>query len=185
MRSMTKFLRCGFLCLVLRPLVVLGQEPIYKAELYGGIGYGKFFDDEGSLGSGPTYKAGVGRRVSNRLAVRAEILGIHHTRGDYFHVAGNSLFVLGNAVYFFSKSRVQPYVLAGIGAHKTNYRYSWPGTANGEYRISKTGLAADFGAGVKLFLSRRWSLDPEFRVAVSRSYYSLANYLSANLTYHW
>ena len=93
MRSITPILRFCFLSLVLTPLAAFGQESAYKAELYGGIGHGKFYDDEGSLGAGPTYRAGVGMRVASRLAVRAEALGIHHTRGDYFHVTGNSLFV--------------------------------------------------------------------------------------------
>lgn len=185
MRSITSILGLCFMYLVLTPFIAFGQESTYKAELYGGIGYGKFYDDEGSLGRGPIYRAGVGVRVASRLALRAEALGIHHTRGDYFHVTGNSLFVFGNAVYFFPRSRVQPYLLAGIGGHRADYRYSWPGTSNGEYRISKSGLAVDFGAGVKLFLSPRWSLDPELRIACSRSYYSLFNYLSANLAYHW
>ena len=186
MKFIIRLLLTLTLALVLCPLTFFAQDYAYKGGAYGGVGGGGFFDDEGSLGRGLTYRTGVEWRPLSRLGVEAELLGIHHTRSDYFEVSGNALSLSGNAVYYFSRSRIQPYVLCGLGLIKADYRYSWPGTTNGEFHKSTTEPAFNFGLGIRLFVSRRWSLDPQFRLAVSSpSYYAIGNYFSTSLAYHW
>ena len=102
------------------------QDSTWKARVFGGAGFGRFFDDEGSLGQGATYRAGVEWRPLSRLGVQGELLGIHHTRRDRFQVNGDSAGFSGNAVLYFSRSRVQPYILGGLGVLKTSYTYGWP-----------------------------------------------------------
>jgi hypothetical protein len=162
------------------------QDSTWKARVFGGVGIGRFFDDEGSLGLGATYRAGAEWRPLSRLGVQGELLGIHHTRGDRFQVNGDSAGFSGNAVLYFSRSRVQPYILGGLGVLKTSYRYGWPEYSAERYSVRKTELSMNFGGGALLFLNRHWSLDPQVRVIVSNpSGYSLANFFSMSASYHW
>ncbi len=174
------------LTITLLPVVSFAQDGAYRAAVFCGAGYGTFFDDEGSLGSGPTYRAGAEWRVSRRLGLRGELLGIHHSRNDAFEVRGNAEHVLGNAVFYFSsRSNIQPYLTAGLGLQRVAHTYSWPGLPFGPYRTRRNDFAADFGIGMKVFVNRRWSLDPEFTTSVGRNYFALANYFSMKAAYHW
>jgi opacity protein-like surface antigen len=186
MKLMTRLFVAAALALVLCPLMSVAEDYSYRGRVFGGVGGGRFYDDEGSLGRGVTYRAGAEWRPLTRLGIEAELLGIHHTRHDYFQVRGNGLSISANALFYFSRSKVQPYVLGGIGMLKTDYRYSWPGTANGEFHRSETEPALNLGAGIRFFINRRWSLDPQIRTAVSSpSYYAIVNYFSMSLGYHW
>jgi opacity protein-like surface antigen len=145
-----------------------GQDYRYSGEVYGGAGCGKFYDDEGSLGTGPTYRAGAGWRLTRHLGIQGELVGIHHARRDNFRVQGNAWSAFGNVLYYFSTSKVQPYVLGGLGALNTTYHFSFPQVPGlPENSVSRTDLAIALGAGARVFLSRRWSLDPQFRLAGS------------------
>ncbi len=186
MKIRTRLLLSATLMLILCPLTSFAEDYLYKGRVYGGVGGGRFYDDEGSLGRGLTYRTGVEWRPLNCMGLEAELLGIHHTRSDAFQVRGNARALSANAVYYFSRSKAQPYVLGGFGLLKVDYRYSWPGTANGEFQKSKTEPALNFGVGVRLFISRRWSLDPQFRWAISApSAYAIGNYFSTSLAYQW
>ena len=186
MRLTTRLLVPAALFLVLGPLKSFAEDYSYRGSVFGGAGIGRFYDDEGSLGRGVTYRAGAEWRPLSRLGVEAELLGIHHSRNDAFQVRGNGLSLSANARFYFSRSKVQPYVLGGSGLLRTDYRYSWPGTVNGEFRRSKTEPALSLGAGIRFFINRRWSLDPQIRTAVSSpSYYAIVNYFSMSLGYHW
>jgi hypothetical protein len=167
------------------PLVVLGRDFGGKYGLQGGIGYGKFFDDEGSLGSGLTYRAGAEWRPFRKAGFEGELLGIQYARGDAFHVDGNAQFCFGNAIWYFSRSRFQPYLRTGIGAFKTGYTYSWPISMSPVYRVSKSGAAFNFGTGIRIFLNRHWSLNPDFRLIEARANYTMVSYVSMTAGYHW
>ena len=181
-------IRFGFslLFFALFPLMVLGQDFDYRGEVFGGAGYGKFYDDEGGLGTGLTYRTGISWRFLNHFGAGVELLGIRHTRKDSFHVQGDSLAFFGNAAYYFSRSKTQPYVLGGLGAQRADFTYSWPEMSCAEYQASKTELAYNVGVGIKFLLNRNWSFDPQFRWAFSTpSNYWLVSYLSVALAYHW
>ena len=171
--------------LALLPFRAAGQDYSYQAKIFGGVGIGKFFDDEGSLGKGATYRTGVEWRPLSRLGLQGELSGVHHTRGDAFNVNGNAVSFSGNVVYYFSRSRVQPYILAGIGVLKTSYNYGFPSIEARRFSVSKTEAEVNFGGGLQLFLNRRWSLDPQIRFAASIPNYALANYFSISAAYHW
>lgn len=171
------------LCLVLLPMTVLGQDFKYKWSVFGGLGIGKFYDDEGSLGKGLTYRAGVEWRPLGRVGFDAELLGSQFERSDYFNVRGNVQFVFANALYYFSRSRVQPYLKGGVGMYRTQYSYGWPVSSPAEYHASRSGAAVGVGAGVRFFPTRRWSINPDFRLLGGN--YSLINYFSVSAAYHW
>jgi hypothetical protein len=175
----------GLMMLLACPFLAHAQDYSYKGSAYGGLGYGRFYEDEGSLGSGLTYRAGAEWRPLRRGGFEAELFGIHFNRADYFHVEGNTQFVLANAAWYFSRSRVQPYIKAGIGAYRTNYSYSWPVTSGPTYQASHSGLAVDLGAGIRIFFNRHWSLNPDLRVIGSNNYYSLLGYFAMSAAYHW
>ena len=179
-------LALGIALLVLVSFPAMAQDYLYQARLFGGAGIGKFYDDEGSLGKGWTYRTGAEWRPLSRLGLQGELVGIHHTRGDYFNVRGDAAMFSGNAVYYFSRSRVQPYLLAGIGVLKTSYNYGWPAGDPRRYSVSKTETQLSLGGGMQVFLNRRWSLDPHLRLAASApSGYALVNYFSISAGYHW
>ena len=177
----------AMLACALFPWTAPGQDYSYKGRLYGGLGTGRFYDDEGSLGNGPTYRAGSEWRPLKHLGIGGELMGIHHRRRDYFHVQGNDVAFSVDAICYFSKSRLQPYVLGGIGILLPHYSYSWPGLPDaGSFKASKQDRAINLGAGAKFFINRRWSLDPEARLLLSSpNGYALVNYFSMAASYHW
>jgi opacity protein-like surface antigen len=172
------------LLLISCPLAAFGQDYVPKGSVDGGLAYGKFYDDEGSLGSGLSYRASAGWRPWGRFGFEGELLGIRFRRGDAFKVEGNAQLVFGNVIWHFSRSRVQPYIKGGVGALRTDYTYSWPGLPSPTFHKSKSGIAADLGAGVQFFLNRHWSMNPDFRLAAG-SEYIMTTYVSISLGYHW
>ncbi len=180
-----RFLVLIFLVLVLFPLTSLSQDFGYKGAAFGGAGYGRFAEDEGLLGTGLTYRAGAEWRFSRRGALEGELYGIHFTRKDYFRVNGDTQFVLANALFYFSRSNIQPYLKGGIGLHSSRYSFSWPSSSSTLYDRSTSGVAVGFGAGVKVFVNRRWSVNPDFRIIGAEGLYSLFGYFSVCAGYHW
>lgn len=175
----------SILFLMTFPLTGLAQDFTHTGSAYGGIGAGKFYDDEGSLGRGLTYRAGVEWRPISRIGLEADLLGIHFTRSDYFNVRGNTQYIFTNGIYYFSVSGTQPYIKGGIGLFRTAYSYSWPASSSQEFHASKTGIALDFGAGIRFFVNRRWSINPDLRLVGGASGYALVSYFSLSAAYHW
>ena len=58
---------------------VSGQE-FLKREVFGNIGVGKTYDDEGSLGKGINGGGGIGYRLTDRFGVEAEVNGFRTKR---------------------------------------------------------------------------------------------------------
>jgi hypothetical protein len=129
-----------------------------RAEVFGMIGIGKTYDDEGSLGSGPSGGGGVGYRLRKRLGVGAEINAFRSKRDfgsfqpPFEH---NGVHVMGNALAHFGPPRAQFYLLGGAGlAHLRNVGRD----------ISETKFGICFGVGMKIFASRRIYVRPDVRV---------------------
>lgn len=175
---------CVFSVFVLLPWTAWGQDYSFRA--YGGAGIGRYYEDEGSLGTAVSYRGGVEWRPWHRIGLEAEISGIHHSRDDRFHVRGNALSASGSALLYFSSSRVQPYIFGGLGFLRSDYDYGWPDIGLGNFHRRADELAVHFGGGAQFFINRRWSLDPEVRIAVSQpSWYGFVNYFSMSASYHW
>jgi len=162
-------LRSGALAILLTcgTALCFGQEFSYRGEMFGTVGVGKTYDDEGSLGSGFNGGGGIGYRMRPKFAVEFDFSAFRHERETSFGLllfSGSGIFATGNALYYFGSGsgRVQPYVIGGAGIlHKRNTS-SFEGQP--PLDISGTGFALNIGTGAKIFLAPRFSLRPEFRI---------------------
>ena len=149
------------------PATAFAQDYRAKYEVFGSAGYGVTYDDEGGVGGGLDIGAGFGVRATRKLGFEGSVNRISHLRE--FAVSGvrfdgTSVFACANALYHFSDSKVQPYVIGGIGVLHHQDRSSGFGLSGSP--LSASGFAYNFGAGVKVFLSKHVSLRPEFRVFI-------------------
>ena len=184
MRSVIRF-GLPILFFVVSPLASLAQDYAPKGSVGGGMGHGRFLDDEGTLGTGLLYRGAAEWRPISRLGLEAEIQGTSFQRGDNFHVNGDAHFVFANAIFYFSRSRVQPYIKGGAGFYRTRYTYSWPVSSPEEYHQARSAAAVNLGGGLRFFLNRHWSVTPDFRLAVGSGYHALISYPSITAAYHW
>jgi opacity protein-like surface antigen len=157
-----------FTLLFLAP-TVLAQDYTSRGEVFGSIGGGKTYDDEGSLGKGLDIGGGVGFRLTPRFGVEGQVNRIDYQR-DFdsgVRFEGTAVFTTANVVYHFSTSRAQPYVVGGVGFVHHENRSQFPGDDFLPKRTAN-GFATNFGAGVKIFLSKNFSLRPEVRVLIGK-----------------
>jgi hypothetical protein len=136
---------------------LIAQQP-GKTDVFGLIGLGKVYDDEGSLGSGLNLGGGVGYRLRKRLGVEAEVNGFRSER-DF--VSSLSPFrhsgfqVMGNALSHFGPPRAQFYILGGLGVM---------GVRNRRRDVADTLFGIGFGAGMKIFASEHIYIRPDLRI---------------------
>lgn len=133
-----------------------GQD-FLKKEVFGVIGIGKTYDDEGSLGAGVNVAGGFGYRLWSRFGVEAEV-NAFRTRRDfgsaYPPFRANGAHVMGSGLLYLSRGRGQAYLLLGGGLVRTHVNRS----AN--------GVGFNFGGGMKIFVKPHLSLRPELRIYV-------------------
>jgi opacity protein-like surface antigen len=155
----------NLLCFLLLAPTVLAQNYASRGEVFGSIGGGKTYDDEGSLGSGFDVGGGVGFRLTPRFGVEGQINRLDYKRdfSSGVRFEGTALFTTANVLYHFTTSQAQPYVIGGLGFVHHENRSRFPGDNSLPTRTSN-GFAKNFGAGVKIFLNKKFSLRPEFRV---------------------
>jgi opacity protein-like surface antigen len=137
--------------------VAAGQTR-YPNEIHAHAGGGWTYDDEGSIGTGVSVAGNLTRRLTSKVAVEGDVNYFRHKRELSFAVwKGTGVFATGNLLYHFTRSRVQPYVLAGIGLMVYNPDFA----AESD---NSTGWAWGFGFGIKGFITDRVSVRPEWRV---------------------
>jgi hypothetical protein len=140
---------------------VASAQTRYPNEIHAHVGGGWVYDDEGSLGTGVSIAANLARRLTSKVAVEGELNYFQHKRELSFATwRGSGAFATGNLVYHFSRSRFQPYVLAGIGLIVYSPDTGAPNTG------TSAGWTWGFGTGVKGFITERISIRPEWRVYV-------------------
>lgn len=162
---MSKKILTAFLLLL--PSTALSQDYRPKYEVFGTAGYGTTYDDEGGVGRGLDVGAGFGVRAIGKLGFEGSVNRIGHLRefaSSPVRFEGTGVFACANALYHFSDSKAQPYVIGGIGLLHHEDRSSGLGPPRPP--LSASGFAYNFGAGVKVFLNKHISLRPEFRVFV-------------------
>lgn len=154
-------------------------------EIFGGIGWGHLFRAEDrTFGDRPTIAVGVGVNLSRRVHIEFEVndtMGLTPepvrcgappgvtcvgTGRDGFRRAQ---IATGNVLYFFSDGRSQPYVTGGIGALWTKGVGSMTFAGRDPWRIVEQefrtrGLAWHVGTGVRIAVTRKLSLRPDFRL---------------------
>lgn len=150
-------------------LCLAGAAPIWcqdflKREVFGSIGIGKTYDDEGSLGQGLNGGGGFGYRLTHRFGVEAEV-NAFRTRRDFssafapFQASG--ALVLGNGLLYLNRGRGQVYLIGGAGLLHVRNRVRFGGVP-----LNRTdrGLAVGLGIGVKIFATKHFVLRPDARI---------------------
>jgi len=186
---MTRRLVLGLLAI--SGLNLAGAADSYlRNEVFGAVGIGQTYHDEGSLGSGINGGGGFGYRLSRRFGLEAEVNAFRTTR-DYsslyppFQASG--VHVMGNGLLYLNRGRAQSYLIFGAGLmHVSNST----GFAGAQPASSTNGFAAGFGAGIKIFVTEHLSLRPEFRIYAGNSRGAVEPPLgvlrfSMGIGYHW
>jgi hypothetical protein len=147
------------------------QVAANRAEVFAGAGAARMGGDEGSLGSGLYVLGGVGLRIAARTSVELDVMTAQHQR----NIAGGPLEgtaagVFGNAAYHFSEGRTQAFVMGSAGFLRTETTHTFPfGGTMATFRSEANGFAWGGGGGVKVFLTPRFSLRPQFRLVFSEA----------------
>lgn len=140
----------------------------YRAEAYGALGRSWIGDDEGSLGSGVSVTGTAGWRFTPRFGVEMNVDWYQHKREfTSATIEGNGVMVTGDFLYHFrGQSRVQPYVLFGGGlAHYVRESSFGPGPER-----SGNGGILNAATGLKIFVTDRWIIRPEWRIGLGRGF---------------
>lgn len=150
----------------------------YKREVYGSVGYGRFYHGDNFWGGGLEIGAGAGIRPFSG-ALRGVGLEVQLLRSGHFvrtsgahSKEGTATSVAANGVYHFNNRRVQPFVFGGVGMLKADFTLrgisEWI-DAQGHHlertteRVDASKLAVGLGAGVKASIGRGFAIRPEVR----------------------
>lgn len=140
----------------------------YRAEAYGAVGRSWVGDDEGSLGSSVSMAGTAGWRFTPGFGVELNLDWFQHRREfTSASIEGHGLMATGDLLYHFrGRSRVQPYVLFGAGlARYVRERSFGPGPER-----SGNGSIWNAATGVKVFVSDRIAIRPEWRIGMGRGF---------------
>ena len=165
------------------------DEPL-KREVFGSIGWGLNYDDEGSIGSGITGGGGFGYRIWQRFGVEGEVNAFRSKRefasiSPPFRMDG--VRVMGNGLLYLNRGVAQSYLLFGGGLTHVRNKFNFAGV---NAKDSSTGASVAAGFGVRIFLTPHISLRPEFRLeaapangAIEAPFTSIR--FSTAIGYHW
>ena len=165
-------------------------QDFLRREVFGAIGIGKTYDDEGSLGYGLNAGGGFGYHLSRGFAVEAGVNGFR-TRRDFSSsfapFQANGAHVMGSGLLCLNRGRAQTYLLLGAGLLHVHVKNGF-----GELPVGRSanGFAINFGGGLKIFLSQHISVRPELRIysggsgkAVEPPFSDIR--ISLGMGYHW
>jgi opacity protein-like surface antigen len=171
---------------LVRPAIAQAQpapEPQDRVEVFGGIGYGTFSNGDDNWGNGLDYGGGAGFRPFSgnlhRLGFEVRMIRLNTSEGlsaSSSQSLDARLFVT-NAVYLFGRNeaRMRPYAFGGLGYMTADYSHQCvdcvfdPDPVTGELvsrgvvedRVEDSEMGFTLGAGVKIFVQRRWSIRSE------------------------
>ena len=125
-------------------------------------GFGKTFDDEGSLGRGWLAGGAIDRVVFGRTRAEVSFEVLTHDRNSgYFQSSGRTLIAGLSLVRRFGSGRGQPYLFAGLTAGHHSGTNVFSGSP---VHRSNSDAGIRFGAGVAIRAGERLEVSPEFRV---------------------
>lgn len=164
------------------------QGPAHRGEVFGAVGVSRMGGDEGSLGSGPHAVGGVGVRLAPRASIEIDAMRAQHERD----IAGGPLRgtatgIFGSGVYHVSDGRTQVFVMGSVGflRSETTHTYPFGGTPT-TFRSDDNGFAWGGGGGLKIFLTPRFSVRPQFRLVFSEATGVMGLAAgSIRVGYHW
>jgi outer membrane protein W len=133
-------------------------------------GYGRTWDDEGSIGTGGAIGGAVEYRFRPKLSVNGAIERLAHDRDTGFlHFSGRTVFATLGLTYHFAASGVSPYVGGGFGGafYKGQLRDTLalppPGIVSPRSSTSTLGYGS---AGVDIPIGDRFVVSPDVRIAL-------------------
>jgi opacity protein-like surface antigen len=161
------------------------QGANHRLELFGGIGWGHLFRvEDRTFGDRPNIAVGFGVELVPRVHIEFELndtIGLTPESalcgappgitcvGTGHEGFRRARIATGNVLYFFSNGRAQPYVTGGIGTlWSKGVRSITFGGGNPwhitEQEFHERGLVWHIGTGVRVAVTPRVSIRPEFRI---------------------
>jgi hypothetical protein len=136
-----------------------------------GIGFGRVYDDEGSLGSGPEVSGGVGFRLTRTWSIEGVVSRHRHERNDAFRVDSHATSAVGRLVAHVGREDgpARLFLSAGGGVVRHAGTVSFAGgppVPPAAYEA--TGALLELGVGVDIAASQRWFIRPGVQVRVSK-----------------
>jgi|GEM_PF-6266516 len=192
----------SFLLLALACGMVNGQDGNnwdYKGEVVGQIGWGRFYHGDGLVGSGSEWGGALGvKPFSGKLRrlgfeIHADRLSVGYELGNNSN-QGNVATVVGNVLYHFSDSGVQPYLAGGFGVLRADYTQLIRGgavlgsTEDYVFKVDANEMVMNIGAGVKARIVRGLAVRPEVRfynTTMGSGYNFGSIRLSLGIGYYW
>ncbi len=171
----------------------------YRGEVLGQVGWGSFYHGDHKIGSGAEWGGSFGvKPFSGKLRrlgfeFQANRLDLAYERGVNIN-DGQATAVVGNVLYHFSDSPIQPYVAGGLGILKADYTEVIKGGAvlgsNEDYvsMVKADKMLLNIGAGVKARLIRGLAIRPEIRfydTTIGSGYNFGSIRLSVGVGYYW
>jgi opacity protein-like surface antigen len=158
----------------------------YQFEVFGLGGLGWLHDDESYLGSGLDVGGGVFLRPIDRIGFSFEVDRVSFTRNfpSGVHFGGDASSYIGNVHLYFPAENVEPYLFGGAGVVRFSERSRFPDEPV-DFESSTDSFAIVFGGGVRVVLSRHFSLRPEFRWTTNDISFINQIRASAALGYGW
>ncbi len=175
----------------------------YRGEVFGTLGWGKFWHGDDDRGSGTSVGGGLGwwpfRSRLRGLGMEVELrrLGFRTPKGPY-STDGNTVLAMANVVYHFCNQRVQPFLKGGAGVVRSDYTSHWIsdwfddqgihhiGPAFEQVRASKFGI--DLGAGINAAIGHNFSIRGEVLIVDTtpgEGYNWGVLLLNTGIGYHW
>jgi hypothetical protein len=158
----------SLLALTSLPVSLDAQEYGRTVSVHGGLGLGGFWSDESFNGNGLSFGGAVAVFPTSVLGFEVGVDGGAHSR-DFdsgVRIEGTAAYFSGNVLIRFSRSRVQPYLIGGVGLLQSSTdRIDLSGEPldlTGE--SGEDTVMGNVGVGLFLFASPRVSVRPEFRV---------------------
>jgi hypothetical protein len=143
--------------------VSVSAQPLDSRSTVSAIGgFGKTYDDEGSLGGGWLAGGAFDRVVFGRTRAEVSLEVLTHDRdAGYFQSRGRTIVTGVSLLRRFGNSRAQPYLFGGLTAGHHSGTNVFDGSP-----VERSSLDAGmrFGAGVAIRAGRRLELSPEFRL---------------------
>ena len=143
------------------------SPPPAPVSIYGSIGGGKTWDDEGSIGQGMSAGGGVEWRFRPKWSVGADVERLDHDRETAgLNASGHTVFASANIAYRFVAHGVTPYVGGGFGAafHKGETHFG----AGAPTPHSSTSPMEYGTVGVEIPIGDRFAVSPEFRITFTQ-----------------
>ncbi|MCM3878623.1 MAG: porin family protein [Vicinamibacterales bacterium] len=171
-----------FLAILLFP-ALLSAQTTTSPEIFVRAGLVKLWDDEGNLGTGPSFGGGAGIRLP--IGIGIEVIAEHHNNdrdfssGATFHSTATS--VMGRVAKYVGASRTQPYFGGSLGVLQVRTVSQFPGQPTND----RTTTSAAFGGftGVRFAAGRHVFVRPEFELSFAGEHFRMGGSVAAG--YSW